>query len=232
LTVVAALAVALGAALQSAVGFGFALVCAPLLFAALGPAEAVWSLNALALVVNAVTLLGERRRPDPLRLAVPVLLWSLPGMVAGALVLQNADRVWLQGALTVSVFAALALRRATVHLSVPVAGLSSGVLTTSLSTAGPPIVLLLLGRGHAPARVRDTLSTVFIAQGALGLAVLAATDTEGFPDAGLLVFAAAAIAGQLTGRPLFGRLADSGYERVLTGVLVLSAAIGLIAVLV
>jgi uncharacterized membrane protein YfcA len=231
-TALAALAVGLGAALQSAVGFGFALVCAPLLFAALGPAEAVWSLNALALVVNAITLLGERRRPQPLgRIAVTVLIWSLPGMVAGALVLQHADRVWLQAALTVSVFAALALRRATIHLPAPVAGLSSGVLTTSLSTAGPPVVLLLLGRGHAPARVRDTLSTVFIAQGALGLLVLALTDTKGVPDAGLLVFAAAAVLGQLGGRPLFGRLAERGYERVLTGVLVLSAAIGLAAVL-
>jgi uncharacterized membrane protein YfcA len=230
-TALAALAVALGAALQSAVGFGFALVCAPLLFAALGPAEAVWSLNALALVVNAITLLGERRRPAPLALAHPVLLWSLPGMVAGALVLQNVDRVWLQIALTTTVFAALALRGATLRLPVPAAGLASGVLTTSLSTAGPPIVLLLLGRGHTPARVRDTLSTIFIVQGALALLVLAVTRTDGVPDAGLLVLAAAAVAGQIGGRTLFGRLAERGYERVLTGVLVLSAAIGLAAVL-
>lgn len=231
MTALAALAVGLGAALQSAVGFGFALVSAPLLFATLGPAEAVWSLNALALVVNAVTLLGERRRPEPLGVTVPVLLWSLPGMVAGALVLQHTDKVWLQVALTVSVFAALALRQATIHVSAPVAGVSSGVLTTSLSTAGPPVVLLLLGRGHAPARVRDTLSTVFIAQGALGLAVLALTDTDGVPGAGWLILAAAAVAGQVIGRPLFGRLAERGYERVLTGVLVLSALIGLLAVL-
>ncbi len=232
----AALSVLLGAAVQSAVGFGFALICAPLLFAALGPAEAVWALNALALVVNSVTLLLEGRRPAPLqRLVIVVLVTSIPGMIAGALVLQNVDAIVLQIALTVSVFATLLLRmrpaatRATPGWAPPAAGLASGVLTTSLSTAGPPLVLLLLGRGHAPVRVRDTLTTVFIAQSVLGLAALAVTKTEGRPDAIVLVFAGAAFAGQLSGRPLFGRLAEHGYERALTAVLVLSATIGLVA---
>ena len=63
--VAAAVAVAAGAALQSAVGFGFALVCAPLLYAALSPEEAVGLLVVLAVEVNLLTLLGERRRPAP-----------------------------------------------------------------------------------------------------------------------------------------------------------------------
>lgn len=239
LEIAAALSVGAGAVVQSAVGFGFALICAPLLFAALGPAEAVWALNGIALVVNGTTLLLEGRRPDPLgRIATIVLVTSVPGMVAGALVLQNADAVWLQVALTVTVFLTLALRlrggrgrvpRATPGWAPPAAGLASGVLTTALSTAGPPLVLLLLGRGHAPAHVRDTLTTVFIAQSVLGLAALAVTGTEGAPGAVVLVFAAAALAGQLAGRPLFGRLAERGYERALTAVLVVSATIGLVA---
>jgi uncharacterized membrane protein YfcA len=235
-TVVAALAVLAGAVVQSAVGFGFALVCAPLLFAALGPAEAVWSLNALSLVVNGVTLLAEGRRPQPLaRIAGTVLAWSLPGMIAGALVLQHADPVWLQLALTATVFATLVVRlRPGAEGPAPVwappaTGLASGVLTTSLSTAGPPLVLLLLGRGHTPRQVRDTLTTVFIAQGVLGIGALAITQTKGAPGQGLLLFAGAALVGQLAGRPLFGRLAERGYERALTVVLVLSAAVGLVA---
>lgn len=236
----AALSVLLGAAVQSAVGFGFALICAPLLFAALGPAEAVWALNVLALGVNGTTLLLEGRRPDPLgRLAIVVLTTSVPGMVVGAIVLQNADAVVLQVALTAMVFVTLALRlrggrgrfpASTPGWAPPVAGLASGVLTTSVSTAGPPLVLLLLGRGHAPARVRDTLTAVFIAQSVLGIAALAATGTEGAPGPDLLVYAAAALAGQVAGRRLFGRLSErGGYERALTAVLVLSATIGLAA---
>ena len=47
----AALAVFVGAALQSATGFGFALVAAPVLFALLGPREAVTAGVLLGLVL-------------------------------------------------------------------------------------------------------------------------------------------------------------------------------------
>ena len=44
----------------------------------------------------------------------------------------------------------------------PAAGLASGALNTSTSTGGPPVVLLLMGRGCRPAVVRDTLTTSFV----------------------------------------------------------------------
>jgi uncharacterized membrane protein YfcA len=235
--IAAAAAVFVGAVVQSAVGFGFALVCAPIVFVVLGPQEAVWSLNVLALMVNTLTLLLEGRRPAPLRrLVMTVLAWSVPGMVAGALVLKSADPVVLQVALTVSVVTTLLLRLRpgaargpAPAWAQPATGVATGALATSLSTAGPPLVLLLLGRGHRPEAVRDTLTTVFLAQSLLGLGILALTGVDDRPDAALLVLAAAAVAGQLVGRPLFGRLAARGYEGALTAVLVLSATIGLVA---
>ena len=241
LEVAAGAAVLAGALLQSAVGFGFALVCAPLLFAAFGPAPAVGLLNLLALVVNGVSLAGEGRRPQPLgRVALTVLLWSAPGMLAGVAVLRNTDAKVLQVALTVVVFATLLLRRRAPGdrpapgWAAPVTGATSGVLSTTVSTAGPPLVLLLIGRGHAPARVRDTLVTVFIAQGLMAIAALAVTGTEAAvpPAAAVAALVPAAIAGQLAGRPLFARLAArGGIERVLTAVLVVSAGVGLAAAL-
>src|SRR5918992_2496040 len=60
-----ALAALLGATLQSAAGFGFALIAAPLLVAALGPRPAVSAIVVLALIVSALTLAGEHRRPRP-----------------------------------------------------------------------------------------------------------------------------------------------------------------------
>lgn len=237
--ILAAAAVFAGALIQSVAGFGFALMAAPLLFVVLGPVEAVWSLNALALVVNGAALALEGRRPEPLgRLAATVLIWSLPGMVAGAIVLREADDRVLQIALTVTILLALTFRQpkpvGSRHLTwqPPAAGVATGVLTTSLSTAGPPLVLLLLGRGFTPTRVRDTLATIFIVQSVLGLAVLAATSDGEVPvGPGLLVLAAAALAGQIAGRPLFARLGEHDYERVLTGVLVLSVSVGLVAAL-
>ena len=65
LAVAAACGVVAGAALQSSVGFGFALVAAPLLFAAASPAEAIGLLIVLGLEIGLLTLLTERRRPEP-----------------------------------------------------------------------------------------------------------------------------------------------------------------------
>ena len=39
----------------------------------------------------------------------------------------------------------------------PLAGFAAGALTTSTTTAGPPLLIYLLGRGHAPGQLRDTL---------------------------------------------------------------------------
>ena len=90
--VAAGLAVLAGALLQAAVGFGFSLVAAPLMFAAAGPQQAVGLLTALAFEVNLISLFGEGRRPVPLgRTVVIVLIASVPGMVAGVAVLRGVD---------------------------------------------------------------------------------------------------------------------------------------------
>lgn len=238
LDVAAAVSVLAGAVLQSAVGFGFALVCAPLLFAALGPREAVGLENGLALFVNLVLFAG--RRPRPLvRTTALVLGWSVPGMLAGALVLEQADPRLLQVALTAMVFVALGLRLRPARRAgaapgwvASATGVVMGVLTTTISTAGPPLVLLVSGRGHEPARVRDTLAIVFMAQSVLGIAALAATGAGRWPGWGWVAVLIPLIGvGQLLGRGLFRRLAERGYEKALTATLVVSATIGLLAAL-
>jgi hypothetical protein len=94
-------------------------------------------------------------------------------------------------------------------------------------------VLLLLGRGHAPHRVRDTLATSFLALSVLGGIVLAATGTRGAaPDgAALAALIPLAAAGQLAGRRAFHRLAGGGYEAVLIATLTASALLGLVTAL-
>jgi len=147
--VAAGVAVVSGAALQSAVGFGFALVCAPLLYAALSPEEAIGLMIVLALEVNLLTLLGERRRPAPSWPDVrPVVAWSLPGSLAGVAVLRSLDDVALQLLVTVGVLVALVVNLRAERRPAPprvpgaagraVAGLASGALNTSTSTGGIP----------------------------------------------------------------------------------------------
>jgi len=236
----AAGAVLAGAALQSATGFGFSMLAAPLLFVLVGPAPAVGLLILISLEVNLLTLGTERRRPRPLwRDSAVVLAWSIPGALVGVVVLRALDAVWLQVALSASVLATLAIRRRSVHGSrgrgAPLTGLAAGALTTSTSAAGPPLLVHLLGRGHAPGQVRDTITLCFVGLNPIGLAALLVTGTGTAFDELSLLFALvpAAIVGQLAGRRAFARLAEGeGYEPVLTGVLLLSVAAGLVAAIV
>ncbi len=241
LAVAAAAAVLAGAVLQSATGFGFALVAAPLLFAATSPPEAVGLLLALGLEVNLLTLAGERRRPAPLRgEVVRLLAWSLPGMAAGVLVLRSLDDTALQVLVTAGVLASLIARRLgsddspapPPRWALPAAGLTSGALNTATSTSGPPLVLYLLHRRVTPTQVRDSLTLIFLGFGVLGLAVLAVSGTEeAVPDP---VWVAATVplilAGHLAGRRVFARLAPERYDRVLTLTLAATALAGLLAV--
>src|SRR3954462_3399553 len=175
LAVAAACAVMAGAALQSAIGFGFALVGAPLLFAAAGSQQAIGLMTVLGVEVSLLPLIGEPRRPTPVwRDALPVAAWSLPGALAGVAVLRALDELALQLLVTAGVLAALAVNRRRAHGAPPAspvgaprwaraaAGLTSGALNTSTSTGGPPVVLLLMSRGLRPAVVRDTLTATFL----------------------------------------------------------------------
>src|ERR671915_184722 len=110
LALAAGVAVLTGAALQSSIGFGFALVAAPLLFAATSPPEAVGLMIVLAVEVSLLTLLTERRRPQPVwRDVGPVVAWSLPGALAGVAVLRALDDLALQLLVTAGVLLALAV---------------------------------------------------------------------------------------------------------------------------
>jgi len=236
---VAAAAVAAGAALQSATGFGFSIVAAPLVFAAVEPEEAVGLLIVLGSLVNVLTLASERRRPRPVvRECAVVLAFALPGAVAGVAVLRALDPVALQVAVSAGVVATLLARRlARSHTPAwggPIAGLAAGALTTSTTTAGPPLVVYLLGRGLEPVQVRDTMPVCFLGLSVVGVFALWVTDTRGaVPDAGLVaLLVPVVIAGHLAGRPLFAALARSGrYDAVLTAVLIASVGAGLAAAL-
>jgi len=245
LTVAAGAAVMTGAALQSSIGFGFALVSAPLLFAATSPPEAVGLLIVLALEVSLLTLLTERRRPEPVWAdVIPVVAFALPGALAGVAVLRALDELALQLLVTAGVLVALAVNLRAEHREPPppgaahdpprwarpAAGLVSGALNTSTSTGGPPLVLLLMARGLRPAVVRDTLTASFVGMAPVSAVALAVTSTsDAVPDAAAVAALVPLTAiGQLFGRRLFARLAHGrSYERVLTVVLLATVAAGL-----
>jgi uncharacterized membrane protein YfcA len=237
---IAAAAVAAGAALQSATGFGFSLVAAPLVFATVEPEEAVGLMILLGTEVNLLTLAGERRRPQPVvRECVWILAAALPGAVAGVALLRALDPVALQVAVSSGVVATLAARHLAAgrHLPAwggPIAGAAAGGLTTSTTTAGPPMLVYLIGRNLTPAQLRDTLPVCFLGLSVIGIAALVITGTSGAVPDGLLVAILVPVVAvaHVAGRPLFGALAASGsYEQVVTVILLVAVAAGLVTAL-
>jgi len=221
--------------LQAATGFGFSLVAAPLVFAALEAEPAVGLLLILGLEVNLLTLGTERRRPRPIvRAAVTMLVAAAPGALVGVVVLRALPEAALQVAVTLGVLGTLIARRIrTAHVPAPIAGFAAGALTTSTSTNGPPMLLHLLGRGASPEQVRDTLTVCFIGLAAIGAIALAATGTPALPDSTLTVALIPAVAvAHVIGRRGFARLAASAhYEQVLTAVMVVAVLVGLLGAL-
>ena len=138
LLVATGVAVVAGAALQAATGFGFALLAAPLVFAALDPHEAIGLLLLLGIEIGVLTLATEGRRP---RAAGRAAARSCsPGRCRarspGVAVLRALDAVTLQIAVSVGVAATLLVRRRAPaersgpepRWAAPATGLSAGAL--------------------------------------------------------------------------------------------------------
>lgn len=231
---VALAGVAVGALLQSATGFGFALIVAPALTAAVGPRVAIPTAALLGLVVNGLTLVGERRESVVHRRAALVLLAaSLPGMALGVAVLASAPedllRVAVAGVVVGTVVAyAVARGKDGVRTSPVGAGLLSGVLATTSGINGPPLVLHMRRRGMNAAQMRDTLAAIFLVSGVLTIAALLIAGAMRLPGGVLLLVAGAAV-GQGAGRLAFRQL-DRHRDAATLGVLALSAAAAVVPV--
>jgi uncharacterized membrane protein YfcA len=233
-----------GAAIQGATGFGFALLAAPLAFAALDSHEAIGLLLLLGIEIGVLTLATEGRRPQPMvRRCAIVLAWAIPAAVAGVAVLRALDEVTLQIAVSLGVAATLIVRRRAPaerrgeepRWAAPATGLSAGALVTSTNTSGPPLLLYLLGRGDDAGRVRDTLTVCQLGLSLIGVAALVATGTSDAIPRGWIValFVPLVVVAHLAGRPLFAHLAASGrYEPMLNATLVIAVVAGLVTAVV
>jgi uncharacterized protein len=233
--VLAAIAAFAGAFVQSASGFGFALLLSPALFAAVDPVEAVVTLLVLGLALNLLVLF-EGGRPE-VRALVPILVAALPGLALGALLLGELSKSALQVGVGVAVIAAagwqLARRRAGRERHVPpawVAGLTSGVLTTSISVSGPPLVLWLEARGMRPAEFRATLAASFLALNLVGGAVvLAAEGSGGFDAAVAGPLLALVVGGYALGALAFRRLDAERFFGFVLGLVVVTGIASVVA---
>jgi len=234
-----ALATFAGATLQSATGFGYALLAGPATFAVFQPAEAITILLALGTVLNLLIMAGERRESSIRRgELVIVLAFSVPGVVAGIFILIAISKPALQVIVGAAVLVAVAIqvqrgRAQSAGVSAgaqAVAGLAAGTLTTTTATAGPPLVLLLERVGASPEEFRDTMAALLLGLNILGaIALVAAGGRAELPDVSLLALLVLVIAlGRIFGRLIFDRLEADSFRRAGL-VLIVASGIGSIA---
>lgn len=210
----AVLAVTAGAMLQSAVGFGFALVAAPVLLF-IDPRLVPVPITLAALAMTAGNFLLNHRHAD-WRGLVWLGVGNLPGYLLGSLALTLLPVSWMAllfGALTLTM---VGLSISHLHFAarpawqLPMGALSgfSGV-TTAMN--GPPVALVYQ---HAPGPlVRGTLSVYFFLSNLvlIGLfASLGKLDARALAAGALLL--PWVLVGLWLGRPLAGWL-DAGRTR-------------------
>lgn len=171
----AGLVVAVGALVQGTVGFGMALVAAPLL-AVIDPVLVPVPLLLLVVVHAMLTVRREHSDID-WRGVGWALLGRLPGIAIGVLAVATLPPRWFAAVVggIVLVCAGLSVLRWRPRPTVPallLAGVVSGAGGTASSIGGPPVALLYQdARGP---RVRSTLAAYFTAGSLLSLAGLAA----------------------------------------------------------
>jgi hypothetical protein len=234
--ILAAAAALVGAAVQSATGFGFALVLSPALFAVLEPVEAVTTLLVLGLALNLLVLF-EGGRPDHVdwRRLAPMLAAALPGMAVGALLLGLLSKATLQVGVGLAVIAAAlwqlwgpegTRRWASGRAAGWATGFLSGALTTSISVSGPPIVLWLEAHGVRPLEFRASLAASFLALNLTGGLVLLAVEGSGALDAGTVApLLGLLLVGYALGAFAFRRLPPDRFSTAVLA-LVLAAGVG------
>jgi uncharacterized membrane protein YfcA len=177
---------AVGAFVQTVTGFGGALVLAPVLFGTMQPAQAVL-LSALLGIVQSGVLVARNSGQVLRRELSWLVAAAIPGLAVGVVVLRIAPSSVLRVIVGVTVIVATILRRLlgagrpmADSAALP-AGFLAGVLTTSATVNGPPLVLFLTGRGATAAQMRGTLAGFFLAADTLTLGVLAIGDTLVLP---------------------------------------------------
>jgi uncharacterized membrane protein YfcA len=203
----------------------------PLLSILVGPKDAV----ALATVSGAtasgfmaVRLRHLADRPTLRRMLAGAVL----GMPIGVVGLRELPERPLQVALAVVVLAMVGVLasgfrfRSRRHGTQVAAGFASGLLNTSIGTAGPPIVVTLQAAAMAQHTFRATTVTFFACCNVLAVPlILSSGVVTGSTWAAALVAVPAVFAGNAVGERLAPRVGPEGFRQLVLALLV-AAAIG------
>lgn len=219
--------VTIGAAIQSAAGFGMGMLSAPILLL-IYPPFIPGPVTAASLVLTALVLYRERAHID-LRGVGLALAGRVFGIVGAAAFLVFAterlfDIVFASLVLLAVLLSAAGFEVTPGRGTTILAGSLSGLMGTISSIGGPPMALLYQRAGGP--RLRGTLGCYFFAGVSLSVVALALIGRFGRPEIMLTLFLVPAmILGFLVAAPLRHHLPESAVRPL---VLVLSSLSGLV----
>ncbi|MHB1415222.1 MAG: sulfite exporter TauE/SafE family protein [Chloroflexota bacterium] len=214
-------------------GFGFNLVLVPLLSLIYDPKATVVLALILGLVVKAPLFAQSYKLVQP-RVIAPLTLASFVGSIGGARLILYADpallRVIIGATVVFGCIPLLLNRRWQLKQTGPataVVGLVSGVLASSTSMSGPPVILFGVNQAWPKETFRANLIGFFVFSDAFALALLIASGlfTQEMLTNTVLVLPAVAV-GVLLGNAAFKRFSVGVFYRVVVLSVIVTGALG------
>lgn len=230
-------AVLIAATVQTASGFGFSLLAVPVMSLMVPTELAVVIAATLGTTTSTGQAISERAHAD--RPTVKRLLLSaMFGLPLGLVILDVATSRELKFVLALVIFTfivvdlrGVTLERASTPVDI-VAGFIAGVLTTSLSTNGPPLAMALHARRLDPKVFRGTIATVLSVAGVISLVMFAFTGHFSV-DAGIAIAIAipSMVLGFFVGHRLRPRLDPPRFRRMVTILLLITGVVTTVSVI-
>ena len=179
------LAVAASSVVIGTVGFGFALVAAPVLLLYLEPEQVVVVINSLIGLMMAMVLVRTWRHLQ-LRPSIGLVLGGVAATPIGVLALNSASpgvlRITI--ALVIIFLALFSLKNIQLpftrsKMAGPAFGFFTALATTTIAIGGPIAAIYAIAQEWKPDRVRATLALLFITSDMMAFALYSATGLVG-----------------------------------------------------
>lgn len=234
--VLVGLAVFFSSLIQTITGFGFSLLAVPIMSMAVPTELAVVIAATLSTFTSGGQAWSERHhgdRPTAKRLILATFLGMPFGLVI--LIVATSQQLKLGLATVIVLFLIVNLRGFKLEkASTPVdiaAGFVAGVLSTSLSTNGPPLVMALHARHFSPQVFRGTISSVLVTISIVSLALFAAAGRFTTDVAwSLLVAGPALVVGFFLGHRIRGHIDPARFRGLVTLLLAATAVVTVVSV--
>ncbi|MFO7612326.1 MAG: sulfite exporter TauE/SafE family protein [Clostridia bacterium] len=225
----------IAATVQGVSGFGRALIAAPLT-ALIYPADETVVIMIIIGFVGGLAMVAQTFRHSHIKKVIPMILFGIPGVVAGVQVLSMLPVKELKIAMGVFVIISAVILATGVRVKIKngrlaysIAGFIGGFTNGALSFGGPPTVLFLQNQNEEKNAFRANLSIFFVIIGLVGMISL---FTKGMVTNDLLfkssVLSLPCILGTIFGNLLSHKLNEDAFRKIVFAILFISGIMAVV----